>query len=96
MTLKTTPWDITEYLDDEKAVAEYLEAVFHDGDAEEIRDAIRNVAKARGMTELAEATGMSRAGLYKTLSENGNPSLATISALLKALGVRLAIAPIAA
>lgn len=96
MTIETTRWDITQFLDNDQAIAAYLEAVFEEGDAEEIRSAIGHVARARGMGELAEAAGISRAGLYKALGEGGNPSFATIAALLDALGVRLAVLPKAA
>lgn len=96
MALETSRWDIGDFLDDDQAIADYLEAVFEDGDADEIRAAIRHVARAKGMAELAEAAGISRAGLYKALGEGGNPSFATVAALLKALGVRLAVLPRAA
>lgn len=96
MTIETTRWDIAEFLDNDAAIAAYLEAVFEEGDAEEIRAAIGHVARAREMGSLAEAAGISRAGLYKALGEGGNPSFATMVALLDALGVRLAVLPKAA
>ena len=92
MAIETTRWDITEVLDGESAIAEYLSAVFEAGDPDEIRDAIGHAARARGMTQLAHSAGITRAGLYKALGENGNPSFATIAALLKAMGVKLTIA----
>ncbi|MGQ0660968.1 addiction module antidote protein [Sphingosinicella sp.] len=96
MTLETTQWDITEFLADDAAVAAYLDAVFEAGDPDEMRDALRHVARARGMTELARAAGITRAGLYKALGESGNPSFATMIAIMKALGVKLAAKPAAA
>jgi probable addiction module antidote protein len=96
MGIETTRWDITEFLDSEEAIAAYLDAVFEVGDPEEMRDALGHVARARGMSDLAQAAGITRAGLYKALGENGNPSFATVAALLKALGVRLAVLPKAA
>lgn len=96
MAIETTRWDITEHLDSEAMIAEYLAAVFEDGDADEIRDAISHAARARGMTQLAQAAGITRAGLYKALGENGNPSFATIAALLRAMGVKLSVEPVAA
>ncbi len=92
MTLKTTRWDITEHLGTDAEVAAYLEAVFDEGDPDEIRAALSHVARARGMTEVAQKAGITRAGLYKALGEDGNPSFATISAVLKALGVKLKLA----
>jgi len=92
MTVTTKAWDITEHLGSEEAIAAYLDAVFEDGDAALVKAAIGDVARARGMTEIAAKAGISRVGLYKALSETGNPSFATIAAVLKALGVRLSVA----
>lgn len=91
MGIETMRWDITEFLDNDEAIAAYLSAVFEAGDPDEMRDALRHVAKARGMTELAQASGITRPGLYKALGENGNPSFATVVALLKALGVKMSL-----
>lgn len=91
MTLQTTRWDITEHLDSEEAIAAYLDAVFEDGDAAEIRRAIGHVARARGMTALAKDSGLAREALYKAFGDNGNPTLDTLLKVTKALGVRLAI-----
>jgi probable addiction module antidote protein len=88
----TTAWDITEHLQDDAAVADYLAAVFEDGDLAEIRRALAHVARARGMGELAQKVGLSRSGLYKALGEGGNPSFETVAGLLKAFGVRLTVA----
>jgi probable addiction module antidote protein len=96
MAIETTRFDIAEHLDSEVMIAHYLEAVFEDGDPDEIRHAIRHAARARGMTDLAQAAGITRGGLYKALAENGNPSFSTIAALLKAMGVRLSVSPLAA
>lgn len=96
MTIETTPWDITEFLTDDAAIAAYLDEVFADGDPDEMRDALAHVARAKGMSDLAQSAGISRGGLYKALGENGNPSFATIAALLDAMGVRLAVLPKAA
>ena len=94
MSLKTIAWDITEHLGSEEEVAAYLDAVFEAGDPDEIRDALGHAARARGMTDLAQSTGMSRSGLYKALGEDGNPSFETVAVLLKALGVRLSVSPV--
>ena len=75
-------------------VAALPETVFGAGDSEEIRDAPGHVANAQGITDLAQSIGFSCSGLYKALSEDGNPSFETVSALLKALGVRLSVSPV--
>ena len=90
---ETTAWDIADHLQDDAAVADYLAAVFEDGDLAEIRRALAHVARARGMGELAQKAGLSRSGLYKALGEGGNPSFETVAGLLKAFGVRLTVAP---
>ena len=92
MTVTTKPWDVTEHLDSEATIAAYLGAVFEDGDPALIKAAIGDVARARGMTAVAEKAGITRAGLYKALADEGNPSFATIAAIMKALGVRLSVA----
>jgi probable addiction module antidote protein len=92
MTIETKAWDVTERLDSEAAIAAYLDAVFEDGDPTLIKAAIGDVARARGMTEIAAKAGITRAGLYKALSETGNPSFETIASVMKALGVRLSVA----
>lgn len=94
MSIKTVRWDITEQLGSEEEIAAYLDAVFEAGDPDEIRDALGHAARARGMTDLAQSTGISRSGLYKALGEDGNPSFETVAALLKALGVRLSVSPV--
>lgn len=91
MAIETTRWDIADFLGDDSAIAAYLDAVFADGDVDEMRDALAHVARAKGMTDLAQAAGITRGGLYKALGENGNPSFATVAALLNAMGVRLSV-----
>ncbi len=93
MAIETTRWDIADFLVDDSALAAYLDAVFADGDMDEMRDALAHVARAKGMSDLAQAAGITRGGLYKALGENGNPSFATVVALLNAMGVRLSVAP---
>jgi probable addiction module antidote protein len=92
MAVTTTRWDVTEYLDSDERIAGYLDAVFEDGDPALIKAAIADIARAKGMTEVAAKSGISRAGLYKALGENGNPSFETIAAIMKAIGVRVAVA----
>jgi len=92
MTAATTRWDVTEYLDSDERIAGYLDAAFEDGDPALIKAAIADVARAKGMTDVAAKSGLSRAGLYKALGENGNPSFETMAAIMKAIGVRIAVA----
>ena len=71
----TTPYDTAEYLKTDEDMALYLEACFEEAgdDAAFIAKALGNIARARGMTQLSRDTGLAREGLYKALSENGNP-----------------------
>ena len=95
MTIEVLPFDTADYLDSTEAIRDYLEAVFEDGTPTEITYALGVVARARGMTQLAADTGLSRPALYKALSGDGNPGLDTIMKVLAALGMRLSVAPIA-
>jgi probable addiction module antidote protein len=94
MAVKTTIWDAAEHLDTPEAIAAYLEAAFEDGDPGLIAAAIGDVARARGMADLARETGLSRESLYRTLSGDGNPSFSTILKILQTFGVRLEAKPV--
>jgi probable addiction module antidote protein len=89
MGLKT--YDPAEYLNTEEDIRHYLEAAFEDGDPAIIKNALANAARARGMTEIASKAGITRAGLYKAIGEDGNPSFATMASILNALGLRLTV-----
>src|SRR5580693_1970721 len=89
MTTETRPFDPAAYLDSPEAMLAYLEGAFADGDAGEIADALGVVARARGMSQLAEETGLTRQALYKALSNDGNPEFATVLKVIRALGFRL-------
>ena len=91
MGLKIKKWDVTEHMDNEEYISEYLKAAFESGNIPEITRALSDVVHARNMTDLAEKMGISRQGLYKTLSENGNPEFATIQKLISALGLQLSV-----
>jgi len=94
MTKTTTrPWDPVEHLGAEEAQAAYLDAAMEDGDPAVITAALGDIARARGMTDMAKATGLSRESLYKALSQDGNPEFATVLKVMKALGLRLAALP---
>lgn len=92
MTTVTTAWDASQYLDSPEMIAAYLDAAFEDGDPAVIATALGNIARARGMSDVAAAAGLGRASLYKSLSENGHPEFATILKVIKALGLRLTVA----
>ncbi len=86
-------WESAEYLETEEDVRLYLEACVEEdpGDGSLIRHALGVIAKARGVTRLAEETGLTRAGLYKALGPDGNPSFATVLRVANALGCKLAV-----
>lgn len=83
-------YDAADYLKSEEDMLAYLEAAMEDGDGAVIATALGNIARARGMMQLARDTGLTREGLYKALSADGNPSLGTVLKVMKALGMRLA------
>ncbi|MCJ8497003.1 putative addiction module antidote protein [Chryseobacterium salipaludis] len=93
--MNTTTFDITDYLDSQEMIAEYLNTVLEEGTDKDIIVAIGNVAKAIGMTKIAEETGLSRPSLYKALSEDAKPQFTTIMKVLKAIGGQLQINPTA-
>lgn len=78
---------MADALKDPAEAAAYLQAAFVDEDEAGFLIALRNVAEAHGMTQVAKATGLGRESLYKTLSEGGNPKLSTLKAVLRAVGV---------
>jgi probable addiction module antidote protein len=89
MTIETRPFDPAAYLDSPEAMLAYPEGAFADGDAAEITDALGVVARARGMSQLAEETGLTRQALYNALSSDGNLEFATVLKVIRALGLRL-------
>lgn len=93
---KTRPYDAATYLKTEEDCALYLQAAIDEaeGDPTLIVSALGDIARARGMMQLARETGVSREGLYKALSPEGNPSFATIAKVIEALGLRLHASPV--
>ena len=89
--VKTIPWDSAEYLKTEEDMALYLEAMIEEsnGDPASIAVALGNIARAKGMTEIARKTGLGRESLYKALSPEGNPEFATVLKVIQALGLKL-------
>lgn len=96
MSLKTTPYDVVEHLRNDEEIAAYLAAALEDAadDPAYITQVLGDVARAHGMTKLARETGLTREGLYKSLSENGNPSFTTVNKIVHALGFKLTLQPV--
>lgn len=91
MTLPTTPFDVAEYLDSPEVIAAFLAETFKDGTPGEIAHALGTVARAKGMTEIAKRSGITRESLYRALSADGNPEFATILKVMQALDVSLSV-----
>ena len=91
MKTEFSKWDVTDYLKTDEDIILFLEACFDEAgdDAAFIAAALGEVARARGMASIAEATGLTREGLYRTLSKQGNPSFSAILKVMKALGIKL-------
>lgn len=89
MAIKTSPWDSAELLDSPESVAAYIEAAFEDGDPALITHALGVAARARGISQLARDAGLSRDAMYKAFQPNGNPTLQTLTSVMKALGMKL-------
>ncbi len=94
MTVKTTRFDMADYLDSDEAIQEYFRQVMENGDPDEIIRALGHIARARGMAQLAKDTGLGRESLYKTFSEGSKPRFETIMRVTKALGLTLTVASI--
>ncbi len=92
MAIKTKPFDIAEHLTDTEDIREFLQEALDTGDEAEFIHALSIAARAKGMTEVAKAAGVTRASLYKSLSEEGNPNFVTVSRVAKALGCKLKVA----
>jgi probable addiction module antidote protein len=89
MAVKLTTYDPAEDLTSDAAIATFMVAAFATEDAGYIAHALGVVARAKGMAQIAEQTGLSREQLYRSLSEHGNPTLKTTIAVMKALGIEL-------
>ncbi|MGB4467441.1 MAG: addiction module antidote protein [Azovibrio sp.] len=87
-------FDMAEHLPDAQAIAEYLTVVLEEDDPAALADALGTIARARGMSDIAKASGITREALYKALRPNASPRFETISKVCAALGVRLVAQPI--
>lgn len=91
---KLTEFDMAEYLDTEELQQGYLDYNAKEGTPEDLLNAIKTVARARGMTKTAKEAGITRDGLYKALSPEGNPAFSTVWNILRSLGYTLTPTPI--
>jgi probable addiction module antidote protein len=91
--VKTTPFDAADYLETEEDVAAYLTEALATGDTAVVALALGAIARARGMTRIARASGLSRESLYRALSAGGNPEFATVLRIMEAMGLRLTAEP---
>ena len=89
-------WDAADYLKSEEDMAAYLQACIEEAsdDPAFIAAALGDVARARGMVQLAKETGLTREGLYKALSKDGNPNFGTVLKVLRALGLKITLQPV--
>lgn len=90
---KLQAFDIADYLDNDEVIAEYLTAALEDPDPDVFLRAIADVAKARGMSRVANETGLGRESLYKAFAPGAKPRYDTVLKVLKAVGIQLQAAP---
>lgn len=86
-------FDFSEHLDSEEAISEYLTAILEENDPALLAAALGDIARARGMSEIAKASGITREALYKALRPGANPRFDTIAKVCKAMGVKLSAQP---
>lgn len=86
--IETRPWDVVEHLETEEDMAAYLDAALEDGDITVVVAALGDIARAKGMAQIAQDTGLGRESLYKALSTTGNPEFATVLKVVRALGLQ--------
>jgi probable addiction module antidote protein len=91
--LGLAPFDASDYLDSEEAIAEYLTAALEHPDPDAFLVAVRDIAKARGITKVAAEAGLGRESLYKALKPGAQPRFDTVRRLIEALGVKLDVVP---
>lgn len=89
--VRTRKWDAADHLKSDEDVVAYLEAALEDGAPAVVATALGDIARARGMTDVARETGLGRESLYKALSADGNPELSTLLKVVRALGLRLRV-----
>lgn len=90
--ISSSLFDASKYLDTDEAINDYLAIALEDGDTKTVQVVLRDIARAHGMTQLAKETQLNRESLYNSLSKEGNPSFATITKIMKALGLKMTLA----
>lgn len=93
LAVQLRPFDAARYLETEEDILYYLEDAMEGNDPRHIASALGDVARSKGMSEIAKKSGLGRQALYNALSENGNPTLETLVAVLGALGLELTVQP---
>ena len=88
-TVETYTWDVVEHLETEEDMAAYLDAALEDRDLAVVMAALGDIARAKGMAQIAQDAGLGRESLYKALSATGNPEFATVLKVVRALGLQL-------
>ncbi len=96
MNIKTRTFTAADYLDNDETIAEYLNLALEDSNPEMLLLAIANIARARGMAQVAQDSGLGRESLYKALSDGAKPRYDTVLKVMRALGVKLHAEPIQA
>jgi probable addiction module antidote protein len=94
--MDTSKFDIADYLDSNEMITEYLNTVLAEGNDSDVIKAIGHIAKAIGMSKIAQDTGLSRSSLYKALSDGSKPQFNTIMKVLRAIGGQIQINPMSA
>ena len=89
--LEITNFDIAQYLDDKDVIAEYLSQILEDGNMDELLEALGNIAKAKGMSQIAKDTGLGRESLYKTFHKGTKPKFDTIMKIMDSFGVKMKV-----
>ncbi len=92
--MEISKFNISDYLDSKEMISEYLNTVLEEGDNSDMIAALGHIAKAIGMTKIAEETGLSRSSLYKALSYGAKPQFSTIMKVLRAVGGQIKVSPI--
>jgi probable addiction module antidote protein len=94
MAIETKPFDVAEILNSEESISAYLEEAFESGDPRIIASAIGDVARSRNPSTIARSAGLSRETIYQAFSPEGNPTLSSVTAVMKSLGFQLSVKPI--
>ena len=89
--LEITNFDIAQYLDDKEVIAEYLSQILNDGNTDELLEALGNIPKAKGMSQLAKDTGLGRESLYKTFQKGTKHKFETIKKILDSFGIKIQV-----